>query len=1279
MGSFPVGTYQFSVAVGDFNGDGKPDLLFSGYIGNSTSGVATVLLGDGTGLFTAEPGILVEGQATFVAVGDFNGDGKTDLAVAFYPNQVAVFLGTGLGGFTQAVGSPVTVGNFTRTIAVADFNGDGAADLAVANDYDGTVTVLLGNGKGGFTEAGGSPLAVGNGAYSIAVGDFNQDGNADLAIADENDNYVTVLLGNGLGGFTQAAGSPIPVGNDPVSIVVADFDLDGNFDLAIANSGDDNVTVLLGKGNGGFRTGIPIQVVGSPLSAAVGDFNGDGIADLAVVSDIDVSQFGVGASTVTVLLGTGTGLFTEAGGSPFPVGNGADSIVVGDFNQDGKADLAIADLNDYNVTVLLGSAKVQTITFGTLSDRTFGSAPFTIGATASSNLPVGFASNTPAVCTVSLATVTLVEAGICTITASQPGDATYGAAIPVLQSFTVSAASQTIAFPPLGNVILPAGPITLSATASSGLTVTFASSALSVCTVSGNTATILAVGTCAIQATQAGNTDYLQATPVMRSFTVAPAFSKCDVNQDMVTNAADARLMIQQALGINPATDDLTGSGTVDLVDVQIVINAVLQLGCEAEAQTQVEPEIRFPVTTTLTLAPSANPSVFGAQVMLTATVTPSAAVGQVTFYNGTSILGYATLSEGRATLSTILLPPDVSALHAYYGGAFTVGPPMRYDPSTSNTVKQTVSVTPASGFSSQSYQTPAYAEPEYLAVADFNGDGKADLLFSGGYTGGYMTLLLGDGTGGFTDANTFLVGTQALFVAVADFNADGKPDFAVVDATDGTVIVWLGLSGGFTLAPGSPNQVGRFPTSIGVGDFNQDEIVDLAVTNSYDGTVTILLGDGTGGFAPAAGSPITVGMNPFSVAVEDFNQDGIADLAVVNKGDGTVTILLGNGSGGFSPAPGSPIRVEGSQPQSIAVADLDGDGKFDLAIANGYDTTVTVLLGNGSGGFSQGPGSPFQAGIEPSSVAVADFNGDGKPDLVVENNDNTVRVLLGTGTGAFMLSGGSPFPAGSGPNSLVVGDFNSDGRVDVVVADNSGGTLTLLFGASLAQTITFGALSDQTFGAAPFIVAATATSGLVVAFTSNTPAVCLVSGATVTLAAAGKCTIIASQSGNQTYQAATSVMQSFTVNEEPQTIAFSALSNVTLPAAPVALIATASSGLPVTLASTAQSVCTVSGKTATIAAIGTCAIQATQPGDTNYLPANPVTRTFSVLSAFSKCDINQDMNTNVTDAQLMMKEALGLLAPVNDLEANGRVNVLDVQVVIDAALGRGCTVDSGQ
>jgi len=156
------------------------------------------------------------------------------------------------------------------------------------------------------------------------------------------------------------------------------------------------------------------------------------------------------------------------------------------------------------------------------------------------------------------------------------------------------------------------------------------------------------------------------------------------------------------------------------------------------------------------------------------------------------------------------------------------------------------------------------------------------------------------------------------------------------------------------------------------VGDFNGDGIPDLAAANNGGNTVTVLLGNGSGGFAAATGSPFAVGSGPVPVVVGDFNGDGIPDLATANNGDNTVTVLLGNASGGFTASTGSPFNV-GSGPISMVVGDFNADGIQDLGVANLSDSTVTVLLGNGSGGFAAATGSPFAVGPSPFSIAAAD------------------------------------------------------------------------------------------------------------------------------------------------------------------------------------------------------------------------------------------------------------------------------------------------------------------
>jgi hypothetical protein len=313
--------------------------------GNAVLGSQTLGSGVAALSFANSSTPAVGNEPAAVTVGDFNGDGKADLAVANGSSgTVTVLLGNGDGTFTAAAGSPITVGSRPVSVAVGDFNGDGKADLAVANYVDNTVTVLLGNGDGTFTAAG-SPIVVGNGPESVVVGDFNGDGKADLAVANGSSGTVTVLLGNGDGTFT-AAGSPIVVGNGATSVAVGDFNGDGKADLAVANYVDNTVTVLLGNGDGTFTAaGSPIVVGNGATSVAVGDFNGDGKADLAVAN--------YGSGTLTVLLGNGDGTFAAAAGSPITVGNNASAVAAGDFNGDGKADLAVANWGDNTVTVLL--------------------------------------------------------------------------------------------------------------------------------------------------------------------------------------------------------------------------------------------------------------------------------------------------------------------------------------------------------------------------------------------------------------------------------------------------------------------------------------------------------------------------------------------------------------------------------------------------------------------------------------------------------------------------------------------------------------------------------------------------------------------------------------------------------------------------------------------------------------------------------------------------------------------------------------------------------------
>jgi len=333
-----AGAVPRSIAVGDFNGDGKLDLA----VANSSDNTLTILLGNGDGTFVPTASFPYMGSLPIsIAVGDFNGDGKLDLAVANEASSdVTILLGNGDGTFMPGNSFPYT-GAKPYSIAVGDFNGDGKLDLAVVNNGSNNLTILLGNGDGTFTAAA-SP-ATGNGPVAVAVGDFNGDGKLDLAVVNGDSDSVTILLGNGDGTFTPAAASPA-TGIEPLAVGVGDFNGDGKLDLAVANDSG-NLTILLGNGDGTFTPAAASPATESlPFAIAVGDLNGDGKIDLAVPN--------LGSNNLTILLGNGDGTFTPAAASP-ATGSGPMAVAMGDFNGDGRLDLATANAGGNNVSVLL--------------------------------------------------------------------------------------------------------------------------------------------------------------------------------------------------------------------------------------------------------------------------------------------------------------------------------------------------------------------------------------------------------------------------------------------------------------------------------------------------------------------------------------------------------------------------------------------------------------------------------------------------------------------------------------------------------------------------------------------------------------------------------------------------------------------------------------------------------------------------------------------------------------------------------------------------------------
>jgi uncharacterized repeat protein (TIGR01451 family) len=336
---------------------------------------------------------------------------------------------------------------------------------------------------------------------------------------------------------------------------------------------------------------------------------------------------------------------------------------------------------------------------------------------------------------------------------------------------------------------------------------------------------------------------------------------------------------------------------------------------------------------------------------------------------------------------------------------------------------------------------------PNAIASVDMNGDGKADLAVVNG-SSGTVSIFLGDNAGGFTQApeSPISVGGSPSSIVVGNFNTDPFADLAVGVPGPNTVAILLGRGNGTFSTEAGSVPVEDAPGGIAVGNFNADGSADLAVTGLFNHGLRILLGNNSGGFFTAAGSPINVADQPKFIVAGAFNTDGLSDLAFVNGGTANaVTVMLGTGNGAFSPAPGSPISV-GTDPSALAIGDFNRDNQFDLAVTNAGSNSVSILLGSGNGGFTPAAGSPIGGIQSPRGIVVGAFNGDTFDDLAVTSaGSNTVVILNGDGAGGFTAAAQGPIAVGQQPIALVGASLNGDGTTDLAVVNQVSNNVTVL------------------------------------------------------------------------------------------------------------------------------------------------------------------------------------------------------------------------------------------
>ena len=336
---------------------------------------------------------------------------------------------------------------------------------------------------------------------------------------------------------------------------------------------------------------------------------------------------------------------------------------------------------------------------------------------------------------------------------------------------------------------------------------------------------------------------------------------------------------------------------------------------------------------------------------------------------------------------------------------------------------------------SSQQYLFAGY-QPNAIASADFNNDGHPDLAVCAfTSTGSVVSVLLGDGSGGFFAPTSYSVDSQPTSITVADFNGDGFSDIAVA-CSDRISVLLADGKGGFAPQIDFAPALGT-PISIAAGDFNGDGKMDLAASFSYMPDISTYLGNGAGGFTVHAsynvGNPCT------NLITADLNGDGRLDIGALVQRGGEVNYLLGDGTGGLSTFGVINLGSSTAFSVSLVAADFNGDGKVDLAASNHPNNqtgqSVAVALNFGQMNFSSVAYYPTVA--TPSGLTIGDLNGDGKPDLAVAlYGNNTVESFLNNGKGMFTASQ-NPSVVGQNLSSIIAVDFNNDGKADLAVCSN--------------------------------------------------------------------------------------------------------------------------------------------------------------------------------------------------------------------------------------------------
>lgn len=778
MASYATVDMPFGITSSDFNQDGILDLFTAG------NGSGNVFRGNGDGSFTQISTTPLGNQALEADSGDLNNDGRMDVVTAnFYSDSISVLLGDGQGGFTH---SSLAVGPYPNSVALGYLDNDPFLDIVSTNRLAGTIAVMKGNGDGTFN----SPVfrTVSNHIGGVTVADINSDGFSDLITVDLTYNTMSILLGNGDATFTLHA--TYSTGSYPWQIEVGDFNHDNTSDLAVVCHVSDRVDLFQGLGDGSFILTGSVATGSGPHDIRIGDLNDDGTQDLVVSL-----WYANGWQTA---LGRGDGTFE----TPVTVSASTNprELTLGDFDGNGTVDVAgvAVGANRLDVRMNLGTPANPHLSINVPVTVTVGS-PFQVTVTArdsNGNVNTGFNG------TVHFASSDRF--------ANLPADYTFTAADQGVKTFTVvphSGGSQTVSAALVG---------------SNGIV--------------------------------AGKTVNVTLTPA--SLGTLTSYST-----------------VSSTYGIT--TGDFNRDGILDL----------------------------------LTSGNTGSADIFRGNGDGTFSKTSSVTTG------GRSVEAVSADLNNDGKIDVITADASSNAVSVLLGDG-------------------------DGGFARTAISTGLW--PTSVAVGKLNNDAFLDIVTTN-FDAGTISILYGNGNGTFQPHVQRTVSTRNGGVTIADFNGDGFDDIVTAEALNNYVSVLLGNGTG-TFPTQVNYSTGSYAWRIETTDFNQDGKKDLAVACYSANRIDLLRGNGDGTFTSAGSVP--TGSGPIDVKTTDLNGDGLQDMVVSLEAGASWQAILGRGDGTFD-APVTYAASSG--PRELAVGDFDGNGTVDVAGAAYLANRLDVRLNAGS------------------------------------------------------------------------------------------------------------------------------------------------------------------------------------------------------------------------------------------------------------------------------------------------------------------------------------------